>query len=170
MQVFLQESEGFREKDPKQRKKDLEHIFAWSYTWGLGAALEDKSKEFFDTTVRDVFKAVQFPNSGSVFDYWYDIRRDQKQFKHWDIKVEPFVYSKESSFFELMVPTSDTYKHRYCLEKLLTIEKSVFFTGDTGVGKSLVIQNTFDILKEDSNRPLQPININFSAQTDSKRV
>lgn len=80
------------------------------------------------------------------------------------------MYNKDASFFDLMVPTADTYKHRYCLEKLLSIEKPVFFTGDTGVGKSVVIQNTFEILKEEKQCPLQPIFINFSAQTDSKRV
>lgn len=74
----------------------------------------------------------------------------------------------------MMVPTADTYKHRYCLEKLLEVKKAVFFTGQTGVGKSVTILNAFSLLstvKEDSAvKPLMSININFSAQTDSKRV
>jgi hypothetical protein len=36
--------------------------------------------------------------------------------KPWDVKVEKFEYVKDMSFFDMMVPTADTYKHRYCLE------------------------------------------------------
>lgn len=51
------------------------------------------------------------------------------------------------------------------LETLLYGNKPIFFTGETGVGKSVVIQNTLNRLAE---KDLTPININFSAQTGSK--
>jgi hypothetical protein len=54
------------------------------------------------------------------------------------------------------------------------VQKPVFITGLTGVGKSVTVMNTIQILsvvKEESTvKPLIGININFSAQTDSKRV
>ena len=78
-----------------------------------------------------------------MFDFFYDMKKD-RQFKHWVTKVDTFVYNKDASFFDLMVPTADTYKHRYCLEKLLSIEKPVFFTGDTGVGKSCLMKRVMD--------------------------
>ena len=53
------------------------------------------------------------------------------------------------------------------LEMLLYGGKPIFFTGETGVGKSVVIQNTLNRLSE---KDLTPINLNFSAQTDSKRT
>lgn len=69
----------------------------------------------------------------------------------------------------MMVPTSDTYKTRYCMEKLLSIEKGCFITGATGVGKSVTIMNMFQILsvvKEESTvKPLVSVVVNFSAQT-----
>lgn len=56
----------------------------------------------------------------------------------------------------------------------MSIEKPVFITGATGVGKSVTIMNAFQILsvvKEDSPiKPLVGITVNFSAQTESKRV
>ena len=61
----------------------------------------------------------------------------------WDNQVQKFEYIKDMSYFDMMVPTADTYKTRYCLEKLLEIEKPVFITGQTGVGKSVTILNTF---------------------------
>jgi len=38
-----------------------------------------------------------------------------------------------------MVPTLDTVRHAYCLEQLVLIQKPCFFTGETGVGKSVII-------------------------------
>ena len=66
-----------------------------------------------------------------------------------------------------MVDTATTYRHSWCLENLLEGSKSAFFTGDSGVGKSVIIQNTFRRLSE---KDLNPIYLNFSAQTDSKRT
>ena len=40
-----------------------------------------------------------------------------------------------AAFFEMLVPTTDTIRFGYLLEKLLSIKQSVLFTGDTGVGK-----------------------------------
>lgn len=92
----------------------------------------------------------------------------------WDNQVQKFEYVKDMSFFDMMVPTADTYKHRYCLEQLLSVSKCVFFTGQTGVGKSVTVMNTMQILsvvKEGTDaKPLVGITINFSAQTMSLRV
>ena len=39
-------------------KKDILAVFAFSYTFGLGSGLSDKSKDYFDSTVREQFKAA----------------------------------------------------------------------------------------------------------------
>ena len=39
-------------------KKDILAIFAFAYTFGLGSGLSDKSKDYFDSTVREQFKAA----------------------------------------------------------------------------------------------------------------
>jgi len=82
-------------------------------------------------------------------------------FKPWASKVPGFIYDKEASYFDLMVPTTDTYKHAYCLEVLLEIEKPIFFTGNSGVGKSVVIENLLQQLKDKGL--IIPIVINMSA-------
>lgn len=78
-------SQGFKGTDEEKRKL-LINVFAWSYTFGLGASLDERSKERFDDTVRDVFKGVHFPPASSVFDYFYDLKKD-KTFKPWSTKV-----------------------------------------------------------------------------------
>lgn len=79
--------------------------------------------------------------------------------------MQTFVYDKDASYFDLMVPTTDTTKYAFIMETLLAIEKPSFFTGNSGVGKSVVISNLLSQLKEKGS--LLPIMINMSAQTTS---
>ena len=39
--------------DESAQKKDLCAMFAFAYTFGLGSALSDQSKDYFDSTVRE---------------------------------------------------------------------------------------------------------------------
>jgi len=173
MKVFFDRDLGFNATDAKVRRKDIDCIMSFSYAWGMGGALDERSKDFFDTFVKDNFKSAQYPNAFTCFDYYYDLKKS-KAWCPWDNQVQKFEYNKEMSFFDMLVPTSDTYKTRYCLEKLLSIQKPIFITGSTGVGKSVTIQNTFQILsvvrEESTVKPLVGITINFSAQTQSIRV
>jgi hypothetical protein len=141
-------------------------LIAFSFTWGLGAALDERSKEYFDTTVRELFK-VGLPQAFTAFDYFFDMKAKERVFKPWKEKVQTFQYAKEKPFFELMVDTEMTYRHAWCLETLLEGEKPVFFTGASGVGKSVVVQNTLNRL---ATKDVNAIILNFSAQTDSKRT
>lgn len=58
MQVFYDVAKGFNQTDPKLRRKDIDSIMAFSYAWGMGAALDERSKDYFDTFVRDNFKSA----------------------------------------------------------------------------------------------------------------
>ena len=53
----------------------------------------------------------------------------------WEKVIPGFKYSKETPFFEMVVPTVDTVRYGYLLEKLLAVKQSVLYTGNTGVGK-----------------------------------
>ena len=53
----------------------------------------------------------------------------------WEKIVPTFKYNPEIPFFEMLVPTVDTVRFGYLLEKLLAVNYSVLFTGGTGVGK-----------------------------------
>ena len=66
------------------------------------------------------------------------------------------------------MPTTDTYRFAHMMELLLSLEKPSFFTGVTGCGKSVIIQNSLNRLQAEND--LVPINLNFSAQTSSLRT
>mmetsp|Transcript_20676 Transcript_20676/g.31602 ORF Transcript_20676/g.31602 Transcript_20676/m.31602 type:complete len:1097 (+) Transcript_20676:1528-4818(+) len=165
-EFFIDYDKGFKGSDD-EKKKLVDCLFAWCYAWGIGGSLEQASKDKFDQVVRDQFKSAQIPSSFTAFDYYFDLKKE-KIFKSWTFKVPNFVYDKDLSYFDLMVPTTDTTKYQFCMETLLAIEKPLFFTGASGVGKSAVIANTLANLKEKGN--IMPININMSAQTSSPRT
>lgn len=114
LESFLHEDKGFKGADADKRKI-LDDVFAWSYAWSLGGSLDQSGKDKFDYQVKDQFKAVKFPPSYTCYDYYYDLKRE-KVFKPWTSKVVPFVYDKDASYFDLMVPTTDTTKYSYSLE------------------------------------------------------
>jgi len=166
LDCFVDEKKGFKGSED-DKKKLLECLFAWSYAWGLGAGLLQAGKDRLDTIVRDNFKSAQIPPSHTVYDYFFDLKKE-KIFKLWLQKLPAFVYDKDASYFDLMVPTTETTRHQYCLEQLLALEKPIFFTGASGVGKSAIIANTLQQLKDKG--VLKPITINMSAQTSSIRT
>lgn len=166
MESFINKEKGFVGSD-EDKKKMVDALFAWSFAWGLGGSLEQRFKDRFDSIVREQFKSAHIPVTFTAYDYFYDMKRG-KEFKPWTAKVPSFQYDKDASYFDLMVPTQDTTKHSFILETLLAVERPIFFTGSSGVGKSAVISNLIAQMKEKGT--LQPIFINMSAQTTSSRT
>jgi hypothetical protein len=52
----------------------------------MGAALDERSKDYFDTLVKDFFKGSQFPSAFTVFDYYYDLKKT-KTWIPWENQV-----------------------------------------------------------------------------------
>lgn len=53
--------------------------------------------------------------------------------------MQAFEFDKDLSYFDLMVPTQDSTKYAYSLDHLTAIEKALFFTGSSGIGKTAII-------------------------------
>eukprot|EP00741_Cyanophora_paradoxa_P000409 tig00000404_g400.t1 len=144
----------------------VSQVFVMAYIWSLGANFDADSMLGFDSTVRDVFGNINMPASDLMFDYYLDVPTGT--FKQWREIVPNFVYKREVPYFQLLVPTVDTTRYAYFLERLFLIEKSCLVTGVTGVGKSVVIQDMLMRLSE--KHAWQPVEVGFSAQTDSRRT
>ena len=76
LEILLHPSHGFKGTDEEKRKL-LNNIFAWCFIWGMGGSLDERSKDRFDDVVRDCFKGVQIPPGGSVYDYYFDAKKDK---------------------------------------------------------------------------------------------
>lgn len=61
----------------------------------------------------------------------------------WERIMPHFRYDQDVPFFEMLVPTVDTVRFGYLMEKLISVNRSVLFTGTTGVGKVCFLIHIF---------------------------
>lgn len=131
--------------------------------WGFSASFKSSAHRFLDSIFRDFFTKLHLARADTIFQFYYD-PKDMK-FRHIENIVPQFEYSPEAPYFSLFVPTVDSVTYSRLLRMLLKINKSTFFTGGTGVGKSILIQEYLRKNKETMN--LAPLTLSFSAQTTS---
>ena len=76
---------------------------------------------------------MQLPGSGDLFSYFVDF--ETRRLEPWEKIIPSFKYSSSVPYFDLLVPTVDTVRFGFLMEKMLNVNRSVLFTGTTGVGK-----------------------------------
>uniref|UniRef100_UPI00398F6457 dynein axonemal heavy chain 6 isoform X2 n=1 Tax=Pristiophorus japonicus TaxID=55135 RepID=UPI00398F6457 len=155
--------------DASQLNSVISQTFVFCYIWSIGGNLTENYWDAFDTFVRHQFEdysEAKIPTSGDLWSYYMDF--DNNRLDPWDRIIPSFKYNSKLPFFEMLVPTTDTVRFGYLLEKLLAVKHSVLFTGTTGVGKSVVARNLLNQIQEESG--YVPVYINFSAQTSSSRT
>nr|KAI8731301.1 Dynein heavy chain 6; axonemal [Biomphalaria glabrata] len=114
-------------------------ILVFCYLWALGGNLNDECRDAFDLFIRQQFDENQDAKLPGTYPLWsYYIEVDSKRMDLWERLVSSFRFDKSISFFKMMVPTVDTARYGYFLERLLSVQKPVLFTGGTGVGKAII--------------------------------
>ncbi|EFJ52606.1 dynein heavy chain 7 [Volvox carteri f. nagariensis] len=168
VQSLVSPSRGFQwGAKPEEITMALSKLFGFCYVWALGGNLMHTVKEEFDEFVREHLQMVcAFPGSATVFDFYLDCnKRFPPEFKNWTDIVPSFTYKRELPYFQMMVPTVDTVRFSYLLDACLDVQRSVLFTGVTGVGKSVITVAALEDIRERKN--VVPFTINFSAQTQA---
>jgi dynein heavy chain len=146
-----------------QLKKYIDKIFMFAMVWSIGGAVDSAGAYKFDNWLTNEFSG-ELPK-GSLYESYVADDKMTGYFKTWDSIKEDFVFDPSMSYFELVVPTKDTVRFSYLLKKQISVQKPVFITGYTGVGKSVIITDTLMKLKETDNK--FPVFLTFSAQTSS---
>ncbi|KXS09529.1 hypothetical protein M427DRAFT_128896 [Gonapodya prolifera JEL478] len=171
IQTFLVQT---KEVDFKQALEVLKpvagYIFLFCYVWSIGGNLADGSHDAFDSFIHELFEQDAIPDvqlpSGNVFNYCVDVKN--RTFTAWEDLVPQFKYSGDVPYFQLIVPTTDTVKYSFLLDRLLGGDHAVLLTGSTGVGKSVIVQDLLN--RVGAERNYIPITLNFSAQTTSAQT
>jgi dynein heavy chain len=139
--------------------------FIFSMAWSFGGSMDAASMAKLNAFLFKAFnKEEKIPPN--LFEVWVDPL--SKAWKNWEDIVPAFVYNASTPYFDMLVPTIDTVRYSYLAETLLDVQRSVFFTGVSGIGKSVtagaLLKRTMD------TKSYLPVTITFSAQTASKRV
>uniref|UniRef100_T1J4J2 AAA+ ATPase domain-containing protein n=1 Tax=Strigamia maritima TaxID=126957 RepID=T1J4J2_STRMM len=144
----------------------LSQGFVLSLVWSFGGNLVEDSKESFELFVRQLFEDnpdAKLPSEQSLWGLFIDF--DKKRLDVWDKIIPHFQFDVQMPFYNILVPTVDTVRFGYILEKLLAVKMPVLYTGISGVGKSVIARYHLSLIKDKSN--YVPVFINFSAQTSS---
>ncbi|CAG9558411.1 unnamed protein product [Danaus chrysippus] len=161
---------GDRFSDKAAVKIYIAHCFIFCYVWSIGGNIIEANRKTFEEIIKRQFETFEeaeyFPQGFNFFDMYMDTRH--RKLKVWAEIIPEFIYDCNKPFFETLVPTIDTVRYGYLFEKLLTAGKPVMFTGNTGVGKTVVAA---EVLKKMSlTGTFIPVMLNFSAQTSSIRT
>jgi hypothetical protein len=70
------------------------------------------------------------PSSGDLWNVYVNIKTGRLDL--WDGLVPTFSYNSNFPFFETTVPTTETVRMGYIMERLLAVNHPVLFTGLTG--------------------------------------
>eukprot|EP00116_Pleurobrachia_bachei_P000174 sb/3460436/ len=152
------------QSDPLRLHSFLATIFAWCLAWGVGGNLDESCNDKFDSHIKDVLSEcpdVKFWGNMCVCGYSLTPGAPTPST---NLKIGFIIIP----YFDLMVPTIDTTRFGYLMDKLLALNRPILFTGSTGVGKSVIAKQRLYELSEQQN--YVPAFMNFSAQTNSFRT
>jgi chromosomal replication initiation ATPase DnaA len=141
-------------------------MFAFALSWSVAGSIDDKYHSRYETYLSTEFSMTDLPK-GSIYDYHLVGQgKEPPSYEPWPIKE--FEYNPEKSYFELVVETKDTVRFSWFVKQNLKQKNPLFFTGMTGVGKSIIISSAIAEMK--SKGDVEEIFMSFSSQTSANEV
>lgn len=137
--------------------------FVFCLIWSMGATVTEESRKKFDMMLRETESMI--PSKDSVYEYYVEPK--SRAWRPWEEKVPQSWRPKpDMPFYKIMVPTVDTIRNSFIANALVRNGSMVLLVGNTGVGKTAVVQSILLGLDETFSSQT----INFSAQTSSKAL
>eukprot|EP00466_Bigelowiella_natans_P015986 jgi/Bigna1/46472/estExt_Genewise1.C_40322 len=151
----------------------VEHIascFIQGLVWAVGGTTDQAGREKFNEFLRGKFAEKKCegvpPEDHSLYDYNFNLRKGE--WETWMQNEQKFEVKQDLEFSQIIVPTIDSVRYSRILAMLVDNNTHVLFTGDTGTGKTVnVNQYLAGPLKREE---YSPVNIIFSAATSANQV
>ncbi|KXZ54227.1 hypothetical protein GPECTOR_5g319 [Gonium pectorale] len=156
----------------------LPSLMLFAVVWSVGASCDKAGRVAFDDWFRRQVEESQLPlpegammpTLGSVYDWVYDVNGSWKEgggWVGWMETVPDFKCDPELPFAEIIVPTADTVRYTYLIDRLVAAQRHVLCVGETGTGKTLTVANK---LLNDMPPEFQPLFMTFSARTSANQT
>ncbi|RKO97568.1 hypothetical protein CAUPRSCDRAFT_10766 [Caulochytrium protostelioides] len=153
-----------------------EGLFIHALTWSYGATLLDGERMKFSVFVKKLsglplvhsakgpFMLGSLPgNDQSLFDFQCDPA--QTQWVNWSHYVPEYKHSRNVPYRQILVPTRDTYRHQWWMEKLVkSLRSPVMLIGNVGTSKTVSIKDFLGHLPREKYALLE---MSFSSRTSS---
>ena len=183
---------NFEDGAASDMSKVIECCFIFSLVWTVGACVDGDGRQKFSDYLRlvlnghhlatteysdfliktpeysvDGAKSSQFcpPENGLVYDYTFDPKT--ARWINWMENQPIFKIDKDATFNSIVVPTIDTIRNEWLLEKLLKNGYHVLCTGDTGTGKSVCVKKK---LQSGMPEKYNFMSLTFSARTSANQT
>lgn len=153
-----------RDKVPNPDKTVFTYV-SFSIIWSLGANLHDSSRLMFGEFLRGQMRQ-HFPEFPDHDVYEYGIDENNHVMQPWSEQIPSFQYNPKANFFDILVPTNDTVKYKYLLHTLMYNGYNTLLSGETGVGKSVIVKD----FMMTANEQIDPAFVNFSGKTTCKNL
>lgn len=149
-------------------------LFLFSFVWSVGASCTGQGRPKLEEFVRAKALSKGFASAlpppsddpaQGLYEFCFD--QDELAWKPWMETVPPYKPNPETPFAEIIVPTADTVRYTFLIDRLLAAGKHVLCVGDTGTGKTL---NVVDKLQNGMPADVTPIFITFSARTSANQT
>ncbi|XP_076800448.1 dynein heavy chain domain-containing protein 1-like [Clavelina lepadiformis] len=118
------------------------NLFGFAFVWAFGGNLLENEMPMFDDFVRDAFRkarhTLSFPVYETVYDYFVD--DEFSRFTLWEDKIDlrPRGVMNDGTSY---TPLHQMEKYAYLSRILLQSQKSVLLAGETGCGKTSLVNN-----------------------------
>lgn len=158
------------EKDRQIDINKLEHLFCISAVWAFGGVLitkdnEDWRKKFSDYW-KSTFKKVKFPSKGGVYDFYVSIE-ERPIFDEWKSKLSKVQFAEKFNMKDITIPIPETLSIAELTRNLIEMSHPVLFVGNSGSGKTQLVNGILKKLKADRPEEYYSTSINFNYYTDS---
>lgn len=148
--IFLPEN-GMPEDGGNEDTAKLVHMwFIFCVVWSLGGAADEGGRKKIDVAIRDADSAEgpsSLPPSNTMYDWLVD--HSKGEWIAWVSHIpENWKVAPGTPFYKILVPTGDTVRYQWVVTKLLAAHKEVLVVGDSGVGKTFIMQEAVSKLKD----------------------
>ncbi|KAI9188096.1 hypothetical protein H9P43_002487 [Blastocladiella emersonii ATCC 22665] len=155
----------------------VEAVYIQSIVWSIGAQLVERDRVQFSDCVKKLAEMTLINTGGAInlgelpgsdkllYDYRFDT--NDLQWRPWSHYVQPYSHNRSLPFHQILVPTTDTSRYIWLLERFASLKKPVLFVGDVGTSKTVTV-NTF--LRSLPTDQFMVLFMNLSSRTSSMDV
>ncbi|GLI65190.1 hypothetical protein VaNZ11_008652 [Volvox africanus] len=172
---------NIKELTEQQLATLLQGCFLFSLVWSVGGLTDAEGRARFDMHLRKVLAhdpapevspfiapntphkvTAPFPEGRTVYEFMFD--KSRLKWIPWLETIETRALDVEAEYTSIIVPTVDTVRYTYLLDKLVTHHMHCLFVGPTGTGKTAYVKRH---LQEGLPDTFTNMLMTFSAQTSA---
>jgi len=188
MQIFLKEYDVEGLKVPGNIDETLNNLILFSCIWAIGGVLEEPVRPEFHkflmkllacNDVAELYKIdtdkqpfepraykLRLSDPENIFDLVFE--RSKGSWINWLQVLAGYQIPEKASFHQLIIPTVESVRTSFFVNLLVQNSKHILFTGPTGTGKTISIQN--ELKQKFTNEDYANLTTVFSGQTQANQL